>query len=449
MRRNLFSVLLFFLAAAPPGGSPAGAAPPADRLGPPPTHFIRKAVPRDPARWLLKGRPGPDPLLALTASGRLFSVRVKRTAAGAGNVPALRNRPLATGFSARIPPAPLGEGRFASPGRDGTLRIADALTRKVQIVPSRRPLSPLSRPVALSPHALAAVGSDGSVMVFQERDGRWAETNFFSTEASGGGNFGALVDGILNAADLDGDGRKELIVLGAPSRRYRHAVLGDGIEPTDVRVYKLEGEKLHYVTSYLSGAFGVFEAIGTAAADLDGDGRAEILLTQSGNEGGAAHIALSLQEKRLVRKASGKPVGLGHRWSHLLGAFDAGGGRQTILALETPHLAGYLLALQHEGGTLTERARRPGYTTHAIGSRNMWQFAVMRREGRNEVILQEAGRNRLSALTLDGKHWRVRWTFPLSFPVNSNILTADFDGDGGDDLAFADNHGAVHLFLSK
>ena len=180
MRRNLFSVLLFFLAAAPPGGSPAGAAPPADRLGPPPTHFIRKAVPRDPARWLLKGRPGPDALLALTASGRLFSVRVKRTAAGAGNVPALRNRPLATGFSARIPPAPLGEGRFASPGRDGTLRIADALTRKVQIVPSRRPLSPLSRPVALSPHALAAVGSDGSVMVFQERDGRWAETNFFS-----------------------------------------------------------------------------------------------------------------------------------------------------------------------------------------------------------------------------------------------------------------------------
>ena len=126
MRRNLFSVLLFFLAAATPGGSPAGAAPPADRLGPPPTHFIRKAVPRDPARWLLKGRPGPDALLALTASGRLFSVRVKRTAAGAGNVPALRNRPLVTGFSARIPPAPLGEGRFASPGRDGTLRIADA-----------------------------------------------------------------------------------------------------------------------------------------------------------------------------------------------------------------------------------------------------------------------------------------------------------------------------------
>ncbi|MEE9275291.1 MAG: FG-GAP repeat protein, partial [bacterium] len=185
------------------------------------------------------------------------------------------------------------------------------------------------------------------------------------------------------------------------------------------------------------------------AADLDGDGREEILITRSDALGGAAHLVLALRGGRLALKARGEAVGMGNRWSHLLGAFDMDGAGRKVLAIETPHLGGRLLALRLDGGRLRERARRSGFTTHAIGSRNMWQFSVMRRGGVAEIVLQERGRGRLAALSLFGKRWTLRWTFPLAAPARSNFLAGDFNGDGKDDLAFSDESGTVHLLLSR
>ena len=105
-------------------------------------------------------------------------------------------------------------------------------------------------------------------------------------------------------------------------------------------------------------------------------------------------MALALRKGRLIQKAKGTTIGLGNRWSHLLGAFDLGAGGKSILAIETPHLAGYLLALEMKGGRLAERARRPGFTTHSIGSGNVWEFAVIRRAGAAEIVVQEVSRGR-------------------------------------------------------
>jgi hypothetical protein len=194
----------------------------------------------------------------------------------------------------------------------------------------------------------------------------------------------------------------------------------------------------------------VFEAIGTRAADLDGDGRAEILVTQSDDSNGAVHLALALREGKLIRKAMGQAIGQGNRWSHLLGGFNLPSHGKRVLAIETPHLAGYLLALRLEGGQLSEQARRLGFTTHAIGSRNLWEHALMRRGGKSEVVLQEVGHGRLAALTLQkGGRWDVRWTIPLNGAVSSNLLTGDFNGDGRDDLAFSGDEGNIYLLLSN
>ena len=134
---------------------------------------------------------------------------------------------------------------------------------------------------------------------------------------------------------------------------------------------------------------------------------------------------------------------------HLLGAFDVNGSGKKILAIETPHLAGYLLALRLHGRLLRERARRAGFTTHAIGSRNLWEFSLLRRRGVSEIVLQEVGNRRLAALALFGNRWTLRWTYPLPAPVRSNILTSDFNRDGSDDLAFTDQAGTIHMLLSR
>jgi hypothetical protein len=287
-------------------------------------------------------------------------------------------------------------------------------------------------------------------MIFEKRGGAWRETHRVRA--------GAIPDAILAAGDMDGDGRRELIVPAAPSGRYAHGVLGDAIEPTEIRAYAFKkGGRFELLSAYAAAGEGAFEALGALTADLDGDEREKILVTRSDDEGGAAHLALELKSGKLVLKATGSAIGMGNRWSHLLGAFDLeppGGpvplGRH-ILAIETPHLAGYLLALDMAGGRLRERARRPGFTTHAIGSRNLWMFAPLRRAGETEIVLQEVGGRRLSALGLQkgGGGWEYRWRLPLKSPVASNIAAGDFNGDGKDDLAWADERGRISAILSR
>ncbi|MFC1491641.1 FG-GAP repeat protein [Nitrospinota bacterium] len=43
----------------------------------------------------------------------------------------------------------------------------------------------------------------------------------------------------------------------------------------------------------------------------------------------------------------------------------------------------------------------------------------------------------------------LRWTLPLQAPVASNIAVGDFNGDGKEDLAFADERGLVRAILSR
>ena len=277
----------------------------------------------------------------------------------------------------------------------------------------------------------------------KKRD-RWIQTQLIEAKKAR-----VLPDAVLTTADLDGDGNKELIVPAVPSRRYRHAALGDDVEPTEIHVYRFNKKSLEFMAKYSAGEKGVFEIIGTITSDLDKDGKQEILVTQSDSDSGATHLILGMRKNKLMLKARGSAIGKGYRWSHLLGVFNIDGSAPKVLAVETPHLSGFLLALRLSGKRLRERARIAGVTTHTVGSRNLWGFTLLRRRGVVEIVMQEIGRQYLSGLALFGNRWHFRWSRPIPSPIRSNILTADFNKDAKDDIAFIDKTGLVHIYMSK
>ncbi len=386
-------------------------------------------------KWLLTAPAGKEAgaggltLLAFTMDGDFHPVAFERKA---GALRArVRDHPAPSDLAAEVPPARLPDGSFVGAGRSGMFINVDAIERRWLFVWPSVPPSALSRPAVLGEDAAAMTGADGSLLLFRRRGGEWAETRRVGAKAAR-----ARPDADLTAADLDGDGRKELLVLSAP---------GGGRKPTEIRAYRFDGKSLARIAAYEAGGGGFFASPGALAADLDGDGKEEILLTRSVPGGGAAHLVLAFGGGRLSLRARGE-AGAGAR---LLGAFRIDGGAPKVLAVEDPPPAGFLVALRPSGGRLRERARAAGFSAHAAGARNVGRFALLRRRGIVEVALPRTDGRRLGALALFGSRWRLRWSRPLPAPPRSNLLAADFNADAKDDLAFVDQAGVARVYLSK
>ena len=412
------------------------------------THQTLTALVSSRTKWLLtapteKGSfKTKTTLLAFTMDGDFHPITFKKTN-GVFRTH-VQDHPTPSDLAANVPPTQLPDGSFVGAGKSGMFINVDTIERRWLFVwPSIRP-STLSKPAVLGQDDVAMVGVDGSILLFQKKEDKWLQTQLIKAKTAR-----VLPDAILTTADLDGDGRKELIAPAAPSKRYGHAILGDDIEPTEIHAYRFNKKSLQLMGTYSAGKDGVFETIGTLVSDLDKDGKQEILVTQSDSDNGAAHLVLGMRNNKLALKARGGAIGLKNRWSHLLGAFNIDGDAPKVVAVETPHLAGFLLALRLSGKRLRERARMAGFTTHSIGSRNLWEFTLLRRRGVVEIVMQRVGRRHLSGLALFGNRWHFRWSRSIPSPVHSNILTADFNQDEKDDIAFADQSGLVHIYLSK
>ncbi len=363
--------------------------------------------------------------------GGVFRVRVK-------------DHPTPSDLAADVPPTKLPDGSFVGVGKSGMFINVDTIEKRWLFVwPSIRP-SILSKPAVLGRDVVAMVGVDGSILLFQKQGDKWLQTQLIKAQVAR-----ALPDAVLTTADLDGDGSKELIVPVTSSKRYRHSVSGGNTEPTEIHAYRFHQKSLELMATYTASKNSVFKAIGALASDLDRDGKQEILVTKRDPENGSTHLVLGMRNKKLVLKARSKTIGTGNRWSHILGAFNIDGGDSKILAVETPHLAGSLLALRLSDKRLRERARMGGVTTHSVDSRNPWKFALLRRRGLVEIVIQEIGHRHLNGFALFGNRWHSRWSQPIPSPVRSNILTADFNQDEKDDIAFADQSGLVHIYLSR
>lgn len=193
-----------------------------------------------------------------------------------------------------------------------------------------------------------------------------------------------------------------------PTSRYAHGVLGDD-EEWGALILELvpcaacEDEARREVIIRLPETR-VFEDVAPRLADIDADGRPEVITVESDMSRGAR---LAVYDETGLRAAT-PFIGTAFRWLAPVGAADLDGdGRIEIAYVDRPHLARTLRVWRLEEGALVELAQMPGLTNHRIGERDI--AGGIRDCGAGpEMVVADAAWSRLVAVTLDGQGLSAR-----------------------------------------
>ncbi len=224
--------------------------------------------------------------------------------------------------------------------------------RRIRYFPSRSYLDNfLTYPVNLpADNRVAALRPDGTLVISSTNGTVQLENDF-------------LPDGRILYDD-----RGRLLLLGAPSTRYAHGVLGDSIEPSAAHIVSI-GTSPNVTTSIEVSSTEVFETLAPIWTDIDQDGVREIVTTVSSPNDGAR---LSAYRENGEMLAQSDPIGSGYRWMHLLAAAPTGpSGETEIIAVRTPHIGGILQYYRRVEDRLKLVHSVSGYSTHKSGSRNL------------------------------------------------------------------------------
>jgi len=405
-----------------------------------PRLLVISAVAEAPIRWIVALPP--RRICAIDVNGTLWIFEVGQTdlrVVGRYGEVASPDGPPAT--------VAIGEGRSAvvAVAPDGRLLVwSDGVLRSFDV---GGPLSRLTFPVPVNLESkawddLLAVAADGAVVMIGGLSS--APRVVARVDAQ------ALPDARITLGSLDGSAGLQALVLSDPTDRYPHGTLGDKLEASAVTVMTVAPNALVFRGRYVVRAPAVIEDLIPILAPIGEGRRPAIVVVKSAPRLGSSVMALGWREGGLERLAEGAAFGQSNRWVHVIGAADLSGDSiPELIAVNTPHLAGVLVAYERRGNVLVPTAKALGYSSHALGSRNQDQAAIadMSGNGRLQIILPRQSRDVLAALEMSSGRWEERWALQLAGPVQSNLLVHDLDGDGLLDLAVADRRG-LHVFLS-
>jgi len=393
-----------------------------------------------PVRWIVSLPP--KRLAAIDASGTLWIFEISQTELQVlgryGEV-----------ASADGPPAvaALGEGRRAvvAVSPDGRLLVwSDGALRTYDVGSS---LSRLTFPLPVNLEGkswddLLAVAADGGLVLIAGLPSVPRVVARVDAQA--------LPEARITVGSLDGSGALQAMVLSDRTERYPRGALGDRIEAGAITVVDVAANALTVRSRYVVKAPAVIEDLIPIVAPIGEGRRPALVVVKSAGRQGSSVLVLGWREGGLELLAEGPAFGLNHRWVHVIGAADVtGDGIPELLAVNTPHVSGVLVAYERRVASLIPVSKALGYSSHALGSRNQDQAVIadMSGNGRLEVILPRQSRDGLAALELSNGRWEERWFLHLGASVLSNVLVDDLDGDGLLDLAVADRR-ALHVFLS-
>lgn len=196
---------------------------------------------------------------------------------------------------------------------------------------------------------------------------------------------------------------------------YRHDILGQ--TPEWSRLVVTLGPKGRAVREGAALAFPVgkhrlYEDVAPRLADLDGDGRPEVIVVETDHRMGARLLALFLNG----RSAATPFIGTPRRWLAPVGVADLDGdGRAEIAYVETPHRDKVLKIARLDANTLRVVAEVQGLTNHRIGD-DFIQGGIAMCEGKTTVLTADAGWSRVVGTAFEGGRLESRDMGPYAGP---------------------------------
>lgn len=221
--------------------------------------------------------------------------------------------------------------------------------------------------------------------------------------------------GLPDGCQVRGDGDIRSAWYITPTTRYAHGILGDAIEAGGLRVALATGAE---VTLTLPDDQ-VFEDRTPHLADLDGDGRTEVITIRSSVRLGGSVAVYGVRDGGLVELGATPFIGRANRWLNIAGIADfTGRGSLQIAFVETPHIGGTLKLAAFDGQSLQVVARLDGFSNHAIRSREQRLSVVadMDGDGLADLLLPNARRDHLIAVT-----FRPRLEQLVSLPLDGTV----------------------------
>jgi len=234
------------------------------------------------------------------------------------------------------------------------------------------------------------------------------------------------VDALLDARLLV-DEQERILLLTKPSTRYPHGIAGDELEATEITLVETQ-PSLNIAVQIAIPGQKVVEGISPIWADLDGDGRREVIVTQSDSDEGAQVVVYDESGKHV---AEGPAVSRGNRWRHQIavGPFGANGEVELAEVL-TPHIGGIAGFYRLEGNSLDLKVQQGGVTSHPLFSRNldMGLAADMDGDGQPELVVFDQQFEELTALRRTADGVELAWQTPVGGKAVTNLGAFNLEG---------------------
>lgn len=208
-----------------------------------------------------------------------------------------------------------------------------------------------------------------------------------------------------------------------PTHRYRHYVLGSRYEAGALKVRTRRGKILTFRLSKRS----VFEDREPRLADLDGDGRDEIIVVRSYLDGGAALAVFGIRHHRLARLAETPHMGGPYQWLNPAGIADFNGnGLMEIAFVRKPHVLGQLELWSYRSKHLRRIAKIRDTSNHVGGSTQMGLSVVadFNGDGVADLALPSMSKRTLRFLSFrSGIKEIARKSLPAAAVSNFKLVT--------------------------
>ena len=224
--------------------------------------------------------------------------------------------------------------------------------------------------------------------------------------------------------------------LTGSTRRYRHNILGDDVEASGLAVIDRSGKRYELTL----GKDSVFEDRKIRIADLDQDGKEELIVVRSYLNRGGAMAVYGLRDGKIKLIDETPAIGIPNRWLNPAVVADVDNdGKLEIAYVETPHIGGILHVMNLVNGKLVYKYKSFSTSNHGIGSRIQELAAAVdwNGDGVTDIAVPNANRTGIKVFSYAKKKAELIAEIDLGNRILSAIVAADLNRDKKPELYFS------------